>query len=118
MSVPRITNCPNCGAPIETDKCPFCGTRLINIADLNVGDAIWFIFNDVDHNVQRGIRLGIDHISITEETSDCAYYANNEPMFFGPTNYTIELSGHLAKNKKGIFGMVVDNPELDIHKVI
>lgn len=25
-------NCPNCGAPIETDKCPYCGTMFVDFA--------------------------------------------------------------------------------------
>lgn len=25
-------NCPNCGAPIESEKCPYCGTVFINFA--------------------------------------------------------------------------------------
>ena len=25
-------NCPNCGAPIETEKCPYCGTMFLDFA--------------------------------------------------------------------------------------
>ena len=25
-------NCPNCGAPIESEKCPYCGTVFIDFA--------------------------------------------------------------------------------------
>lgn len=28
-------NCPNCGAPIEGYVCKYCGTYLINIADIS-----------------------------------------------------------------------------------
>ena len=24
-----VTNCPNCGAPIEGGKCPYCGTKFL-----------------------------------------------------------------------------------------
>ena len=24
-----LTNCPNCGAPIEDGKCPYCGTSFM-----------------------------------------------------------------------------------------
>ena len=24
-----VTNCPNCGAPIEHGKCPYCGTKFL-----------------------------------------------------------------------------------------
>ena len=28
-------NCPNCGAPIESDKCPYCGTVFIDFAAMD-----------------------------------------------------------------------------------
>ena len=32
------TNCPNCGAPIdlEFDKCPYCGTTWLNLANIDI----------------------------------------------------------------------------------
>lgn len=27
-------NCPNCGAPITEDKCPYCGTRFYNVSTI------------------------------------------------------------------------------------
>lgn len=114
MSVPRMTNCPNCGAPIEGDKCPFCGTRLINIADLETGDPIWLVFRN-DHGV-RGIRITLDHISVSQ---DCFYYLDGVPSCIDrPTHYTVELSGCPAKNVKGIYGYFCEDPDADIHQVI
>lgn len=28
-------NCPNCGAPIETEKCPYCGTVFVDFAAMD-----------------------------------------------------------------------------------
>lgn len=28
-------NCPNCGAPIETEKCPYCGTMFVDFATMD-----------------------------------------------------------------------------------
>ena len=28
-------NCPNCGAPIETEKCPYCGTIFLDFAAMD-----------------------------------------------------------------------------------
>lgn len=118
MSVPRMTNCPNCGAPIEGDKCPFCGTRLINIADLEIGDPIWLVFRN-EHGV-RGIRIALDHISVSQDyDQDCFYYLDNTPTCIGePTHYLVELSGYPAKNNNGIYGYFCENPDADINQVI
>ena len=29
-------NCPNCGAPIEADKCPYCGTVFVDFTCMDV----------------------------------------------------------------------------------
>ena len=28
-------NCPNCGAPIKTEKCPYCGTMFLDFAAMD-----------------------------------------------------------------------------------
>lgn len=116
MSVPRMTNCPNCGAPIESDVCRFCGTKLINIADLKIGDPIWLTFSD-ESGVQ-GVRLSLDKISIRHELGDSAFYADAKPVLIGPGKYEIELSGTPCSNNKGVWGYKTDNPEANIFEVI
>lgn len=116
MSVPRMTNCPNCGAPIETDVCRFCGTKLINIADLKIGDPIWLTFSD--RFGVRGIRLCLDKISVHYESGDSAFYVDNKPALAGPGKYEIELSGTPCKNNKGVYGYATDDPNADIYDVI
>lgn len=32
------TNCPNCGMPITSDKCEYCGTSFLDIANINTMD--------------------------------------------------------------------------------
>lgn len=31
----ELLNCPNCGAPIESEKCPYCGTVFIDFATMD-----------------------------------------------------------------------------------
>jgi len=113
MSVPRVTNCPNCGAPIDSDKCPYCGTRLVNIADLEIGEPIWLIFND-HGNVPRGVRVRINHVStvIKHEMGDYdAFYMDNEPLYvyrhYDPT-ISIEIEGTLAATSEGVISVTGD----------
>lgn len=30
------TNCPNCGAPIESAKCPYCGTLFYDMTEIDL----------------------------------------------------------------------------------
>ena len=32
-----LLNCPNCGAPITAEKCPFCGSVFLDFAAIQVG---------------------------------------------------------------------------------
>ena len=115
MSIPSITNCPNCGAPIDSDKCPYCGTRLINIADLEIGEKIWLIFKDRDRGVLSGVRIIVNHISVTESQDAVAFYADSEPYYFANPNLDISVSidGTCAPNEKGFFGIRVDEKIAD-----
>lgn len=49
------TNCKNCGGPlnIADPKCPFCGTKNINLTDIDLasGEAANFIFR-LPHNIK------------------------------------------------------------------
>lgn len=115
MSVPSITNCPNCGAPIDSDKCPYCGTRLINIADLEIGEKIWLIFKDRDRGVSRGVRIMVNHISVTESQDAVTFYADSEPCYFASPNLDISVSidGTCTPNEKGVLGVMVDEKVAD-----
>ena len=33
VQIENRLNCPNCGAPITSETCPYCGTTLINYID-------------------------------------------------------------------------------------
>lgn len=115
MSIPPITNCPNCGAPIDSDKCPYCGTRLINIADLEIGEKIWLIFKDRDRGVLSGVRIMVNHISVIENQDYPTFYADNETYCFVNPNLDVSVSidGTCAPNEKGFFGIRVDEKIAD-----
>ena len=44
------TNCPNCGAPIKTDKCPYCGTTFVepNIMTVYADNRVFMSFEVLD----------------------------------------------------------------------
>lgn len=111
MSVPSVTNCPNCGAPIDGDKCPYCGTRLINIADLDAGEPIWLIFKDRLRGISRGIRVLVNSINVNEHIEpNGIFYADNVEIC--RVNHTheisVEIDGVLTDNSKGFYGIAVD----------
>lgn len=117
MSLPIVTNCPNCGAPIDGDKCPYCGTRLVNVADLEAGEPIWLIFRDRHFdNVVRGLRVLVTGIDISAIDPDpVVFYADSKSIHWVHTtqDVTVELSGTLMPNEKGFFGIRLDKNEAE-----
>ena len=72
-------NCPNCGAPIETAECPYCGTLFLDFGAIDIrgtGKPIFLRFNDGHgHTILRKVVL--TSASIHEEPEDISLYADN-----------------------------------------
>lgn len=121
MSIPSITNCPNCGAPIDSDKCPYCGTRLINIAELEPGEKIWLIFKDNQNkDIVCASRVLVKRIGVSmSQDSTTTFYADGEPFcYYNPTaDICIEIDGVLTKNSKGFFGIAVNCREAEDQEI-
>ena len=72
-----LLNCPNCGAPIQKDYCPYCGAVFLDWASFDV-NAPTFV-KVKDHRGQYRL-LKIAIISITEHLNfdDTHLYADNQ----------------------------------------
>ena len=72
-----LLNCPNCGAPIQKDYCPYCGAVFLDWASFDV-NAPTFV-KVKDHRGQYRL-LKIAIMSITERLSfdDTHLYADNQ----------------------------------------
>ena len=58
-------NCPNCGAPIENEKCPYCGTLFIDFAAM---DADKPFFMKIKHNGEiLVVRVRLNSLSMYSE---------------------------------------------------
>ena len=61
-------NCPNCGAPITEETCPYCGTLFVDFAAM---DADKPFFLKVKHNGEVYIfKVKMGGLSVTTETAD------------------------------------------------
>ena len=102
------TNCKNCGGPlnIAEPKCPFCGTKNINLTDIDLasGEAANFIFR-LPHNI-KGIddgevymsMLAIPELTAIEMKSDyIEVYGgwNNASLVKYQTNNALEMNLNL-----------------------
>lgn len=72
-----LLNCPNCGAPIQKDYCPYCGAVFLDWASFDV-NAPTFVKVKDQHGQYRLLKIAIT--SITEHLSfdDTHLYADNQ----------------------------------------
>ena len=75
-----MKNCPNCGAPIETAKCPYCGTLFLDFGAIDIqgtGQPLFLRFNDgCGHTILRKVVLV--HTSIHMDSDDMHFFADDE----------------------------------------
>lgn len=50
-------NCPNCGAAIEGEKCPYCGTVFIDFACVEIDKPFWLKLKVGDRIYKAYVRL-------------------------------------------------------------
>ena len=76
-------NCPNCGAPIDGDKCEYCGTSFINTLSF-----------DMNNTQYLKIRIG-DNTVITK------VYLENMTVNYEPYDYceARDMDGRIVKIK-------------------
>ena len=97
---PRATNCPNCGAPIEGVKCPYCKTLLLDFADIEMYQPS-FVRIKVGGNIVmlKVVPKALD-ISFDEQP---LFYADNVPVRIAtPPSGEIGLRMDIVSDEDGI----------------
>lgn len=95
------TNCKNCGAALDifAPKCEFCGTKNINMTDIDLasGEAANFIFRlpnnaTINGNIYMSM-LAIPELKTLEMTSEptCIYGGWNDTQLACINNYSLEM---------------------------
>ena len=61
-------NCPNCGAPIDGDKCKYCGTSFINTLSLDMSNTQYLKIRIGDKTVITKVYL--ENMTVNYEPYD------------------------------------------------
>lgn len=80
-----LKNCPNCGAPIGSERCPYCGTVFVDFASMDA-DKPFFLKIKQDDNVYI-FKVMMTSTSIHSEP--VSFYDDNRCLY---TQGTTELS--------------------------
>ena len=75
-------NCPNCGAPIESERCPYCGTMFIDFACVDLDKPFYL---KIKHNGHIFIvKTILRNIEMTNE--ECTMYCNDKSFMGIPVH--------------------------------
>lgn len=87
----KILNCPNCGAPITSEQCPYCGTLFYDFSAIEIGKPC-FLKIKLDNNIMlvKAISRNID-INMSSDTVE-AYDTFGSPILTFVTNRNMDLS--------------------------
>ena len=113
------TNCPNCGAVMQTDKCDHCGTILYDFACLDA-DQPFFI------KIKRGNTVHRLKVCLTEASFDyhmnngATLYCDDTPYVFMRSPYS-EMDLHFRilpykNDNQEILAMGINTDEIDPHE--
>ena len=69
-------NCPNCGAPINADVCPYCGTAFLDWSALDINKPNWIKLKLGNHIVI--IKASITDFSYNYGDPDTLYFCDNQ----------------------------------------
>lgn len=73
----NLFNCPNCGAPIQKDICPYCGSVFLDWATFDVSRPTFVKVKDHFGHIQL-MKIGIGHIRICNEPPDQTYFYTDD----------------------------------------
>lgn len=105
-------NCPNCGAPITDEKCPYCGTVFYDFTTLNLDETSYVKFKykgKIFVCQARFISLDIDR----SNAGDAYLYADNRRFIFArPPDMTMTLNFVIVPDKKGNSYLIIDEEKV------
>lgn len=74
-------NCPNCGAPIESEKCPYCGTYFVDFACIEKDKPFWLKIKSPD-GVVHLVSVYLERMEVCQTDDYVTLYADNNPYRF------------------------------------
>lgn len=70
----ELLNCPNCGAPIEDTKCPYCGSVFIDFASMDM-DKPFYLKIKHDGKVMT-CKARIEHAELSTSWNNNIFYSD------------------------------------------
>lgn len=118
-----LLNCPNCGAPIQNDICPYCGSVFLDWTTLDMGKPAFVRIKD-RHGMYRLVRLFVRDAEYVVDDNLFPYYRDDIPIktiiktnYVRKINATFECVPFRFRNSKGdsmkVYEILLDPDKAD-----
>lgn len=74
-----ITNCPNCGAPVVSNKCDYCGTYIFDFSQISIGEPCW-ISVDLGDGSKHLLHVILNNASVDANYNEISLYADGRAV--------------------------------------
>lgn len=86
-----VLNCPNCGAPVTSEQCPYCGTLFYDFSAIEIGKPCFLKIKQGDNIMRvKAVVRNID-VNISSDTVD-AYSILGERICTFTTNQNMDMT--------------------------
>lgn len=102
-----ITNCPNCGASVVSNKCDYCGTYIFDFSQIKMGEPCW-ISVDLGNGCKRLLRVILNDASVDADYHEISLYAGGRVVkTLGVPDVTLDMSFYVVgETKPGIMSVM------------
>lgn len=87
----KVYNCPNCGAPITNEKCPYCGTIIYDFTVIDTQHPCYIKIKDNDKIIILKAQTKDVELNCINDYYDI-YGGNNNHLVDRLNNNSLELS--------------------------
>ena len=94
-------NCPNCGAPITSAQCEYCGTLFYDFANVEMGKPTYLRLKIGDTlNIFKAVA---EHTEIVNEAPASVIYCDNKPFYISEIpDWNVTISFRVVPDDRGI----------------
>lgn len=101
-----IRNCPNCGAPVVSNKCDYCGTYIFDFSQIKMGEPCW-VSVDLGDGHKRLLHVILNNASVDVDCNEISSYADNRIVdVIRVPDITLDMSFYvIAEDKTGLLSV-------------
>lgn len=94
-------NCPNCGAPITSAQCEYCGTLFYDFANVEIGKPSYLRLKIGDTlNIFKAVA---EQTEIVNEAPAPVLYYDNQPLYIEKMpDWNVTISFRIVPDDRGI----------------